>query len=329
MEQESRWRWGSHRWLVLLLIGLSAFIAYGLGLNPLQPHVQIAPEALSSTFTLPILGEFQLTNTLVAMLLADLVLLLLALTLRQGMRGGKMVLSGLAAVVETLVEALYNLAESTAGKWTKTIFPWMATIILLVLVANYTELFPGVDSVGLFEPGHVHEAEACQFDTAFRLGNMEVVAVKGTDKECAAAVVPFVRVVSTDLNFTLALAIIGVVMTQVIGIRALGLSYFTKFFNIHTLFNRPMFGAIDFIVSLLEALLEGVKVLSFSLRLFGNIFAGSVLLFVIGALVPVFLQSGVLLFEFFVGTIQALVFGMLVLIFMSLATVGHGTEEGH
>ena len=71
------------------------------------------------------------------------------------------------------------------------------------------------------------------------------------------------------------------------------------------------------------------SILSFSFRLFGNIFAGSILLFVVGTLVPVFLQSGVLLFEWFVGIIQAIVFGLLTLIFMSLATAGHGDEEGH
>jgi F-type H+-transporting ATPase subunit a len=116
-------------------------------------------------------------------------------------------------------------------------------------------------------------------------------------------------------------------MTQVIGIRALGVSYFTKFFNTKTMFTAPMFGVINFLVSLLEAILESVKILSFGFRLFGNIFAGSILLFVVGSLVPVFLQSGVLLFEWFVGIIQAIVFGLLTLIFMSLATAGHGDEE--
>jgi F-type H+-transporting ATPase subunit a len=142
-------------------------------------------------------------------------------------------------------------------------------------------------------------------------------------------VVPFVRVASTDLNFTIGLAIISVVVTQFIGLRAQGRAYLSKFFNTQTLFKTPMFGAINFVVGLLEAILESVKVLSFSFRLFGNIFAGSILLFVVGSLVPIFAQSAVLLFEFFVGMIQAIVFGMLTLIFMSLATVGHGEAEAH
>jgi F-type H+-transporting ATPase subunit a len=116
-------------------------------------------------------------------------------------------------------------------------------------------------------------------------------------------------------------------MTQVIGIGALGRSYFVKFFNAGGIFSKPVFGVIDFLVGLLEIVSEISKVLSFSFRLFGNIFAGSVLLFVIGYLVPVFAQSGVLLLEFFVGLIQALVFGMLTMVFMSQATQGHG-EHG-
>jgi F-type H+-transporting ATPase subunit a len=233
-----------------------------------------------------------------------------------------------AAAVEGLVEALFNLTEATAGKWAKIIFPWMATIVLLVLVVNWTELIPGVDSIGLLDEHHIEHPEACTFDTLFRLGSTEVVAVGG-ESECAAGVVPFVRVASTDLNFTIGLAIVSVVVTQVIGLRAQGAGYLRKFINTQTLFSTPMFGAINFLVGLLEAILEAVKILSFSFRLFGNIFAGSILLFVIGSLVPIFAQSAVLLFEFFVGMIQAIVFGMLTLIFMSLATIGHGEAETH
>jgi F-type H+-transporting ATPase subunit a len=84
---------------------------------------------------------------------------------------------------------------------------------------------------------------------------------------------------------------------------------------------------IDFAVGLLELISEFSKILSFAFRLFGNIFAGSVLLFVIGSLVPVFAQTGFLMLEFFVGLIQAIVFGMLTMTFMSQATQGHGGEH--
>lgn len=321
------WRWGTNRWMVLFLVILSAVFA-GI-FPPLRPHVQLPAELLTDPlFTLPLIGDFQLSNTLVALLLADVVLIGMALLVSRAVRRGELTLGGLAAAVEGLVEGLYTLTESTAGKWAKTIFPWMATIVLLVLIVNWTELIPGVDSIGLLDQHHIENPEACTFDTLFRLGSTEVVAVGG-ESECAAGVVPFVRVASTDLNFTIGLAIISVVVTQFIGLRAQGRAYLSKFFNTQTLFKTPMFGAINFVVGLLEAILESVKVLSFSFRLFGNIFAGSILLFVVGSLVPIFAQSAVLLFEFFVGMIQAIVFGMLTLIFMSLATIGHGEAEAH
>ena len=322
-EKTSRWRWGVNRWIVLVLIILNAYFVSKF--PPIAPHVQLPAEALGSA-TLPIIGE-PLTNTLVATFLADIFLFVLAFFVWRAIRSGNQILSGVTGTVEAITDGLYSLNESTAGKWAQTTFLWMATIVFLVLIINWTELLPGVDSVGLFDPHHVEQAEGCTFDTV-NIGSLELVAVGG-EAECSAAVIPFVRVASTDLNFTIALAIISVVVTQVIGVRALGVSYFTKFFNTKTLFTVPMFGVINFLVSLLELILEFAKILSFGFLLFGNIFAGSILLFVVGTLVPVFLQSGVLLFEWFVGIIQAIVFGLLTLIFMSLATVGHSEEEEH
>lgn len=323
-EKTSRWRWGVNRWIVLLLIILN--FVFARQFPPIAPRVQLPAEEIFP-LTLPLVGEFVVTNTLIATLIADVVLFLLAFFVWRAIRRGDQILSGVTGVVEALTDALFSLNESTAGKWGKSIFIWMATIVFLVLIVNWTELIPGVDSIGLFNAEHIESPEECTFDTFF-VGSLEVVSVGG-EPECSAGVVPFVRVASTDLNFTIALAVISVAATQMIGIRALGVSYFTKFFNTQTLFTAPMFGVINFLVSLLEAILEFAKILSFGFRLFGNIFAGSILLFVVGTLVPVFLQSGVLLFEWFVGIIQAIVFGLLTLIFMSLATVSHSEEEGH
>lgn len=323
-EKTSRWRWGVNRWIVLVLIVLNFIFARQF--PPIAPRVQLPAEPIFP-ITLPAVGEFVVTNTIIATLLADVVLILLAFFVWRAIRRGDQILTGITGVIEALTDGLFSLNESTAGKWGKTIFVWMATIVFLVLIVNWTELIPGVDSIGLFNAEHVERPEDCTFNK-FYIGSLEVVAVGG-EQECSAAVVPFVRVASTDLNFTIALAIISVVMTQVIGIRALGVSYFTKFFNTKNLFTVPMFGVINLIVGFLEAILELVKILSFSFRLFGNIFAGSILLFIAGTLAPVFVQSGVLLFEWFVGIIQAIVFGLLTLIFMSLATAGHSDEEGH
>lgn len=302
-----------NRYYVLLFIILGVIGARFY--PPVLPHIQLPAEVTGQ------IGGFAWTNTLTAMVIADILLILLAFGVRRSVASGNLVPKGMTGAVEALLEVIYNLTETTAGKWTRTIFPYFATITLLVLVSNWIELIPGVDSIGLLH--HVEgEGHAIQ-----QLGAGVVTIVPG---EGQYGIIPWVRVLSTDLNFTVALALISVVMTQVIGFRALGGSYFTKFFNFKGLFSRPIFGAIDFGVGLLELISEISKILSFSFRLFGNIFAGSVLLFVIGTLVPVFAQSIFLMLEFFVGLIQAVVFGMLTMVFMAQATAGHGDHgEDH
>ena len=140
-------------------------------------------------------------------------------------------------------------------------------------------------------------------------------------------VLPFVRVPSTDLNMTLSLALIAFIMIQYIGFKALGIGYLTKFFNFGTLFKSPL-GGIDVAVGLLELIGDFAKILSFSFRLLGNIFAGSILLFVMSFLVPI-LPWPFFILEFFVGIIQALVFALLTAIFMNLATVSHHHDDDH
>ncbi|MEW6650320.1 MAG: F0F1 ATP synthase subunit A, partial [Chloroflexota bacterium] len=140
---------------------------------------------------------------------------------------------------------------------------------------------------------------------------------------------PFFRAVSTDLNFTLALALISVIMTQVIGVQTQGMRYFTKFINFTTMFKKPVFGFIDFLVGLLELISEFAKILSFTFRLFGVMFSGFVLVALVATMLPVFVPSMIYMFEIFMGVIQAFVFGMLTMVFMAMATRGHGGEEHH
>jgi F-type H+-transporting ATPase subunit a len=332
-EKKSGWRWGANRWIVLALIIASAYAASLY--PPIQPHVQLPAEVISHDplFTIPGIGDIYMTNTLLAVLIADIVLLLIAFGVYRAVKSGDMVPKGLPGAVEALLEALYNLTEGTAGKWTRAIFPWFATITLLVLVVNWMELFPGVDSVGI-----LHEAEHGYPVQDLGFAATIVEAPEGEHAEGAESfgLIPYIRVTSTDLNFTVALALIAVVMVQVIGFRAQGPGYLTKFWNTKTFFSVPIFGLIDFVVGLLELISEFSKILSFAFRLFGNIFAGSVLLFVMGALLGAgglgFFQVGFLMLEFFVGLIQAIVFGMLTMTFMAQATQGHGEhheEEVH
>jgi len=336
-EKKSGWRWGVNRWIVLALIIAGAYAASFY--PPIQPHVQLPAEVISHAplFTIPGIGEIYMTNTLLAVLIADVVLLLIGFGVYRAVKSGDLVPKGLSGAVEALLEALYNLTEGTAGKWTKAIFPWFATITLLVLVVNWMELVPFVDSAGiLHQSEHGYPVEDLGFAATI------VQAPEGEHGEVEAhgegaelfGLIPYVRVTSTDLNFTVALALIAVVMVQVIGFRAQGVRYLTKFWNTKTFFSVPIFGLIDFAVGLLELVSEFSKILSFAFRLFGNIFAGSVLLFVMGSLLGGgglgFFQVGFLLLEFFVGLIQAIVFGMLTMTFMAQATQGHGEhEEAH
>ena len=337
------------RWVVLaaIVLGLflfTGFFGIGLGIKPIMPEVFLPGEHLSEEPLFGIPG-FYLTNTLIGLIGADLVVLLLAFSIYRGVKSGKMVLTGISGAVEALLEMLHGITEGTAGKWTKQIFPWFATITLLVLAANWLGLLPGVETIGLIHEGHgeyaVRDLGAVgefKIQTIWDESAEEPTdshAEAATDDHAGeehkgAAVVPFFRPVSTDLNFTFALAIVAVIMVQVIGFRSQGLAYLTKFWNVKTLFSKPIFGFIDWAVGLLELISEFSKVLSFAFRLFGNMFAGAVLLFVIGSLVPVFAQSLFYLLEFFVGMIQAIVFGMLTMTFMAQATQGHGDhDEAH
>lgn len=314
-----------NRYYVLLFIILG-FIAARF-YPPVLPHIQLPAEAYTPghpQFVLPVFGEFYWTNTLTAMLIADVLILLIALAVRRATRSGELVPRGFSGAVEALLEVIYSLTESTAGKWARQIFPWFAAITLFVLVINWTELIPGVDSVGIIHEVHGEGIEGHAIEPVLGGAAVTIVEPKGD-----YSLIPWVRVLSTDLNFTVALALISVFMTQVFGVRSLGGGYFQKFINVGGLFSRPIFGVIDFGVGLLELISEISKILSFSFRLFGNIFAGTVLLFVIGTLVPVFAQSIFLMLEFFVGLIQAVVFGMLTMVFMAQATQGHGDHAEH
>jgi len=335
-----RRRYGFHRWLILLLIIGNVLAVRAVA--PIRPAIQAAAEHVAGPFTLPLLGELYLTNTMIASFIAVALLAAMAVAVNRGVRRGGMVLGGLAGAVEAILEALYNLTESVAGKRARQIFPWVATIVLMVLLVNWMELIPGVDSIG-----RLHEAqgggEGYPVQELFRLGSLPVYAIvrdSAAEGTAAAAepalygVIPFVRAASSDLNFTMALAVIAVLLTEVMGVRANGLSYFKKFFNFGPalkMWTREHLGAfdvlfpfIDIFVGLLELVAELARLISFSFRLFGVIFAGSVVLFLIGSLVPVFVQSGFVILELFFGLIQALVFGMLTLIFVTLATQSHG-----
>jgi len=332
LETKPKSRWGLYRWLMLLVI---VFNVWGVSkFAPVMPHIQVPAETVSRyPLNLPVLGDIYLTNTLIALIIVDMLVLMMALVVNRAIRKGELYLTGFPGAIEGILEYLYNLTESTAGKWAKTIFPWFATIFIVVLVANWMELFPGIESIGLLH--EVEEGHGVAIRELFHIGSLPVYTLVKSETGHAGNMgfVPFLRVVSTDLNFTVALALVSVFMTQVIGFQAQGLGYFSKYFgvvSVFKVFTKGKIGGFDMVMSLidvfvgmLEMVAEIAKIVSFSFRLFGNIFAGSVLLMVMGSLAPVLVQSGFILFEVFIGAIQALVFGMLTMVFMSMATQSH------
>ncbi|MEK7094293.1 MAG: F0F1 ATP synthase subunit A [Patescibacteria group bacterium] len=193
------------------------------------------------------------------------------------------------SITETGLESLLGLMDSVLGNRHKSerYLPLIATIFVMVMTANWLGLLPGVGSIG----------------------------IKGEH-----GFIPFFRAPSADLNFTLAIAIISVVATHILAIKELGVgSHAKKFFN----FSSP----ILFFVGILELVSEFAKIVSFSFRLFGNVFAGEVLLIIIGFLAPYVAPVPFLFLEIFVGFIQAFVFAMLTLVFVAIATTSHEGEH--
>ena len=320
---KSKWRLGKNRWIVLGCI--IAGVIFSIVFPPARPIFEVIPEPITGVlFTLPRLGPIALTNTTFTLAIVCTILILMAFFVKRSINKDTLIPRGIAAALDLLLEYLEDMTNTNAGKWGRVIFPYFATIVLVVVLSNWIELFPGVGSIGW-----LHHVEENGYPVIQLSQNVTTLTTPANPGGVGYQVIPFIRTPSTDLNFTLMLALVSVVMTQVIGFRAQGAKYFTKFFNTRTLFTKPLFGAIDFLVSILEGISEIMKVVSFSFRLFGNIVAGSILLLVVGSLLPVFLPSMVMMFEFFIGLIQAIVFGMLTMVFMSMATHGHddGSEE--
>jgi F-type H+-transporting ATPase subunit a len=301
------------------------------------------------------IGPLPVTNTLIVTVIADIVLILFALRATRKIRKGSPdaeIPRGAQNIFELIIDMLYGLSKSVAGSKAIKIFPWMATIFLFVLFANWSELFPGIESIGFIEPAHegigypkvelipgvytVDQSQPIVVNPATVSPAAESVAseaekqqaAEGGEHQEAYQVLPFFRTPTSDINTTLALALITMVMVQIFGVRALGGKYFFKFVNIPEL-RRGGLGIMMFIVGFLELISEIARILSFTFRLLGNIFAGGVLLLVMTFIVPFFVPMPFLGLELFVGFIQALVFAMLALVFMNMAMQGHGEEEVH
>jgi F-type H+-transporting ATPase subunit a len=199
-------------------------------------------------------------------------------------------------------------------------------------------LLPGYGSIGVWEEHHGAEVQAVES----AVHETEAAKTEEEHHEEEKVLAPFLRSAATDLNTTVALAICSVVAAQVYGFRAAGFGYITRFINFGRIAGffagliglRPrrglsdlLTGVADILIGILEVFDELTKILSFSFRLFGNIFAGEVLLLVIAFLMPVLVSLPFMALELVVGFMQAFIFAVLSLAFFGLA-VAHG-EHAH
>lgn len=159
-------------------------------------------------------------------------------------------------------------------------------------------------------------------------GTALVAAEEGeTPSGTSGLLAPWFRSVNTDVNAPMAIAIFSFLFVEFWGLQSLGPGYLKKFFNFGGLLRGKPMGLIDVFVGFLELLSELSRVVSFTFRLFGNIFAGEVLLTMMTFLVPFVLVDIFFGLELFVGLVQAFVFAMLTLVFAQTAVAMHGGGE--
>jgi F-type H+-transporting ATPase subunit a len=274
---------------------------------------------------------FPITNSLIMTVLVDLLLLL---TIIFGARNMQLIPRGFQNIVEGMVEGFYNFAQTVDRKNIAKFFPMCATIFFFVLYSNLFALIPGVGSIGACVEAHATETESTTAEGTHAEGAPAETAPAAEVKKPSPVfaglpgycenghVVPILRAPSADLNVTLSFALWAVILVQVFGFQALGLGYLTKFFNFRE-------GGMGFFVGLLELISEFVRIIAFAFRLFGNIFAGEVILVVMAFLFPYLLPLPFYGLELFVAFMQAFIFSVLTLVFMSIATIAHGGHDEH
>ena len=303
-------------------------------------HIQLPAESITAG---SLFADFQITNTMVTTWLAILFLLVISLLATRRLKD---VPTGLQNVVEIVIEGFLNLAEGVAGPGrARKFFPLVMTIFLFIVTANWMGILPGFGTIGRIESAeevvHLLEESGDEVNLAdVRLqvfegdGSFGLVAFGSVDDEITALevddvkegqqagiLVPFLRSANTDVNTTLAIALVAMTMIHFWGFTTLGFfGHVGKFLNFKQ-------GPIGLFVGFLEAISETARIISFTFRLFGNIFAGEVLLVAMAFLLPLIGIIPFLGLELFVGVIQAFIFSMLTLVFATMATVSHGAEE--
>ena len=332
----------------LIAVGLVVLTLLGfVFLRGPTPHIAIKAETLTS------LGPFDLTNTIMT---SWIVVIVIVVMVYVGTRRRDLVPRGVQNFFEAALEAFYSLVVSVAGeKNGRRFFPVVATIFFFVLISNWLSLFPVFNVIGLVEEkehGFVMEQAnvgpvPVSWVALSGPGNLSADSIDEDDENAedefekakeegktVGELIPLFRGPNTDLNTPLALAIASAIAVESWGIASLGLGYGKKFFNFGSLFRglrRLDFGSlfkgvIDAFVGMLELVSETVRLISFTFRLFGNMFAGEVVILMFTFLTPLIVTIVFYGLELFVGIIQAFIFAVLTLVFGMMA-VAHG--EAH
>lgn len=240
-----------------------------------EVHVTLAAEKLFSIGPLPI------TNSILTTWIVTILLIAFAYF---ATRRVSPIPHFLQNIAEAMIEAFTDLVSSVAGEKTKVFLPIIASFFFFILFGNYLGLLPGVGTIGFHR------------------------IIEGQN-----VFVPLFRSINSDLNTTVALALVSVIATHYLAIKYLGLGgYIGKFLSLNPIF---------LFVGILEIIGEATKILSLSFRLFGNIFAGEVLLVTAANKLFAFVVPVPFYFlELLVGFVQALIFAMLTLVFMVILT---------
>jgi F-type H+-transporting ATPase subunit a len=240
------------------------------------------------------IGSFAVTNTLLTSWVVVILLVIIAFFISRTIKGNKSKVPGkLQNATEGALDTFLNFMTNIAGDRATAIkfLPICGTIFFFILLSNWLGVLPGVGSLGFYH-------------------------MEGGVREF----VPFFRSVNSDINTTLALALIVVTLSHIIGFVVIGTKkHLGKFFRFT--------GFVDFGVGLLEIVSEVSRIVSLSFRLFGNVFAGEVLLVIITFLVPYIVPLPFLALEVFVGFIQALIFATLAMMYFASATHAHEAEH--
>jgi len=336
------------------ILFFTTFIAGFYFLRGPTPHIAISPETITTA------GSVKITNTMITswIVVATMIIVVLLAT-----RRWEMVPRGAQNVAEAIVEAFYTLVVNVAGeKNGRRFFPVVATIFFFVLASNWLSLLPIFNTIGT-----IHEEEHGFVMEETSIGPINATYVpfsspngglpssapsideddanaheeyeKATDDgKVVGELFPFLRGPNTDLNTTVALAIVSAIAVETWGITSAGLlRYGSNFFRLGGIlrgirrFNLAAVfqGGIDAFVGFLELISELVRLLSFTARLFGNMFAGEVVILMFTFMTPLLITT--LIFyplELFVGVIQAFIFAMLTLVFGVMA-VSHGQHAAH